>query len=107
MYRENKHAPKWLIFVTVCGVGRHGCIIRPNHVSILRSHRPRNAEDVAAITCLHCSSNCDEVEELHNSSEELEAHPYRTIFSEELYFRRMACRSMTQAYKRGRRKCYG
>ena len=60
-----------------------------------------------ARTCLHSSSKSDEVEGLHASSEELEAHPYRTIFSEGLYFRTMVCRSTAHKDMRGRRPCYG
>ena len=69
----------------------------------------RNAEDPAGLTCLHSSSNNDEVVELHTPSENQEAHPYRTIFSEGLYFRRMACRSMRQVKTSyvGRRPHYG
>lgn len=67
------------------------------------------AEDAAAaLTCLHSSSNCDDDKELHSSSEDLEAQPYRTIFSEGLYFRRMVCQSMaTHAGQRGAKSVYG
>lgn len=59
-------------------------------------------------TCLHSSSNSDDVEELHGSSEDAEAQPYKTIFSEGLYFRRMVCGSVaTRADKRGRRPFQG
>lgn len=60
-----------------------------------RSHAQSEAlaKDAAVLTCLHSSSNSDDVEEMHSSSDDSEAQPYRTIFSEGLYFRRMVCRS--------------
>ncbi len=50
--------------------------------------RTDNGKLNLSLTCPHCSSNCDVAEDVHCPSED-EAQPYKTMFSEGLYFRRM------------------